>query len=151
MYLSWTTGQWLSRLLKYLKLDRVSQISFAEYHSKRNFVERVHSAENEALSRTVFRSNAVHEKAEAGSKEHKENMENMAREVKECIEQAKFNQRYLEVHRGVCNNLVFDDDHEPKRFLDLSEEEKQECNVYYKARENYVTETLSEVWGIDAQ
>jgi uncharacterized protein YnzC (UPF0291/DUF896 family) len=89
--------------------------------------------------------------AEAGSKEHKENMENMASKVKECTEQAKFNQRYLEVHRGVCNNLVFDDDHEPKRFLDLSEEEKQECNVYYKARENYVTETLSEVWGIDAQ
>lgn len=142
---------WLSRLLKYLKLDRVSQISFAEYHSKRNFVERVHSAENEALSRSVFRSNAVHEKAEAGSKEHKENMENMAREVKECIEQAKFNQRYLEVHRGVCNNLVFDDDHELKRFLDLSEEEKQECHVYYEARENCITETLSEVWGIDAQ
>jgi hypothetical protein len=89
---------WLSRLLKFLKLERVSQISFAEYHSKRNFVERVHSAENEALSRTIFRSNAIHEKAVAGTKVHKENMEDMARKVKECIEQAKFNQRYLEVH-----------------------------------------------------
>lgn len=37
---------WLSRLLEYLKLDRISQISFAEYHSRRNFVERVHAAEN---------------------------------------------------------------------------------------------------------
>ena len=90
---------WLSRLLKFLKLERVSQISFAEYHSKRNFVERVHSAENEALSRTIFfeqRSNAIHEKAVAGTKVHKENMEDMARKVKECIEQAKFKQSHLE-------------------------------------------------------
>ena len=73
---------WLSRLLKYLNLDRVSQILFAEYHSKRNFVERVHTAENEALSKTVFRSNSVHEKVKVGSKEHKENMEEMAKKCK---------------------------------------------------------------------
>ncbi len=118
---------WLSRLLHFLKLDSVSQISFAEYHSKRNFVERVHAAENEALSKTVFRSNSVHEKADAGSKEHKENMEKMVCDVKECIEQAKFNGRHVEVHRGVSADMVFDDDDELKRFLDCLR--NKNCNA----------------------
>ena len=64
-------------------------------------------------------------------------MEEIARKVKECIEQAKFNQRHLEVHRGVCNDMVFDDDYELKRFLDMSEEDKQECSKYYKTRQSY--------------
>ena len=33
-------------LLRVLKLYKISQISFAEYHSKRNFVERVHAEVN---------------------------------------------------------------------------------------------------------
>ena len=33
----------LVRLLKFLKLKKIVQVSFAESHSKRNFVERVHS------------------------------------------------------------------------------------------------------------
>ncbi len=140
---------WLSRLLNFLKLDSVSQISFAEYHSKRNFVERVHAAENEALSKTVFRSNSVHEKTDAGSKEHKENMEKMACDVKECIEQANFNGRHVEVHRGVFDDMVFDDDDELKRFLDLSEEQQLECPLHYKTAENNITETLALVWGTD--
>ena len=40
----------LVRLLKFLDLDKVTQRSFAEYLSKRNPVERVHAAENSALS-----------------------------------------------------------------------------------------------------
>ena len=40
----------LVRLLKFLDLDKVTQRSFAEYLSKRNPVERVHAAENAALS-----------------------------------------------------------------------------------------------------
>jgi hypothetical protein len=41
----------LIRLLCILDLDKITQVSFAEYHSKRNFVERVHAIEDEALSR----------------------------------------------------------------------------------------------------
>ena len=40
----------LVRLLNFLKLQRVVHVSFAEYHSKRNYVERVHATKNEALS-----------------------------------------------------------------------------------------------------
>lgn len=40
----------LIRLLKFLDLDKASQRSFAEYLSKRNFVERVHTVENKVLS-----------------------------------------------------------------------------------------------------
>ena len=41
----------LIRLLQILQLRRATQVSFAEYHSKQNFVERVHAAENEVLSK----------------------------------------------------------------------------------------------------
>ena len=36
----------LVRLLNFLKLQKITQVSFAEYHSKRNFVERAHTEEN---------------------------------------------------------------------------------------------------------
>ena len=35
--------------LRVLKLYKISQISFAEYHSRRNFVERVHAEVNRVL------------------------------------------------------------------------------------------------------
>ena len=41
----------LVRLLKFLKLKIIVHVLFAEYHSRRNFVERVRSIENFALSR----------------------------------------------------------------------------------------------------
>ena len=41
----------MARLLKLLKLDRIGQISFAEYHSKRNFVERVHQGRSQDLEK----------------------------------------------------------------------------------------------------
>ena len=39
----------LPRLLHFLNLEKVTQVSFAEYHSKRNFVERVHAEENSVI------------------------------------------------------------------------------------------------------
>ena len=48
----------LARLLKFLKLDKACQTSFAEYHSKRNFVERAHAEENRVyLSMDVLKVN----------------------------------------------------------------------------------------------
>ena len=59
----------LVRLVAFLKLNKVTQVAFAEYHSKRNFVERVHAQENQALYKHgSFKSHAVHERAATGSK-----------------------------------------------------------------------------------
>ena len=70
------TQMCLVRILHMFSLTKISQRSFAEYHSKRNFVERVHASENTALSRRgCFRSKQVHPNAETGSKEDIENME----------------------------------------------------------------------------
>ena len=66
-------------------------MSYAEYHSKRNFVERVHSAENEMLSKhNPFNGHFIHPDARPWSPKHKENMEAMAQDVVECISHAKF-------------------------------------------------------------
>ena len=65
----------LVRLLKFLKLKKIVQVSFAEYHSKRNFAERVHSVENFALSRHgPFDSHLIHKNSHTGSKEHREKL-----------------------------------------------------------------------------
>ena len=42
----------LVRLLKFLKLHKITQISFAEYYTKRNFVKHVHAEENQVLQNT---------------------------------------------------------------------------------------------------
>ena len=36
----------------FLKLNQVAKVAFAEHHSMRNFVERVHAQENQAFSQT---------------------------------------------------------------------------------------------------
>lgn len=62
----------LVRLLKFLKLHKITQVSFAEYHSKRNFVERAHAEENRVLSKHgPFDSRPIHKQATPGSKETK--------------------------------------------------------------------------------
>ena len=71
------------RLLRFLELDKITQVSFTEYHSKCNFVEQVHTEENWVLSaHGPFQSKSVHLQAAVGSSE---NMEEMAEEVKKCI------------------------------------------------------------------
>ena len=81
----------LVRLLLFLNIEKVTQVAFAEYHSKRNFVERVHAEENRVLSKYgPFRNDCVHKNVIPGSKEHKENMEYMANEVRHCLLQASF-------------------------------------------------------------
>lgn len=86
----------LVRMLNFLKLQKVIQVSFAEYHSKRNYVERVRATENEALSKHgLFSSMLVHKSAKAGSKEHEVNMEAMAAEVAECLSHEKIWRKVL--------------------------------------------------------
>ena len=80
------TQMCMARTLRLLSLRKISQRSFAEYHSKRNFVEKVHAMENTALSRHgAFSSQQIHGKSEPGTTEHLENMEKMAKDVKNCL------------------------------------------------------------------
>ncbi len=58
--------------------DFNKQKSFAEYHNKRNPVERVHAVENRVLSNEVFSSTAVHKEYGICDKLHLANMEFMA-------------------------------------------------------------------------
>ena len=44
-------GMLLVRLQRYLGIKKVTQVSFAEYHSKRNPVERVHASEERELAK----------------------------------------------------------------------------------------------------
>ena len=76
----------LVRFLKFLDFDKVTQQSFAEYLSKRNFVERVHTVENKVLSdHGPFNSKPIHDTSPPGSKQHHENMAYMANEVIDCL------------------------------------------------------------------
>ena len=97
----------LVRLCDFLNLDKVVQVSFAEYQSKRNFVERVHPEVNKSLSaHGAFSSHGKHpEVRKQGSREHLENMENMAEAVIGCLNGAKFANRYLEVFRGLTEDF----------------------------------------------
>ena len=76
---------WLVRLARILQLKSITQKSFAEFHSKRNPVERVHAVHNDALSNEMFSSKAVHQDYQIGDEKHLKNMEHMAQEVKTCL------------------------------------------------------------------
>ena len=41
----------MARILKFLKLNKITQVSLAEYNSKRSSVEQVHAEENRVLSK----------------------------------------------------------------------------------------------------
>ena len=63
-------------MVRFLKLEKLIQVSFAEYHSKRNFVERVIAEENRVVSKHgPFKSDSIYPNATAGSNEHQQNTE----------------------------------------------------------------------------
>ena len=68
---------WLVHLARVLKLKSITQKSFAEYHSKRNLVERVHAVQNHALSNEQFSSRGIYLEYEKGDEKHKANMEHI--------------------------------------------------------------------------
>ena len=122
------------RLVKFLDLDKATQRSFAEYLSKRNFVERVHTVENKVLSdHGPFSSKQVHEAGSPGSKEHKGNMERMAQDIVKCIGKGVFNKEQIRCFRGTGSeeNYIFGDEEELKNFSLLSEERKRKDKTYY--------------------
>ncbi|XP_060592863.1 uncharacterized protein LOC132747483 [Ruditapes philippinarum] len=89
----------LLRLFHFLKLRSLCQVSYAEYNSKRNPVERVHAEENKALSRHgPFKVETKFIKV--GSNDHKIVMENMLHEVSSCLRSGTFNNESLITVRG---------------------------------------------------
>ena len=116
----------LVRMLKFLKLHKITQVSFAEYHSKRNFVERVHAEENKVLSKHgPFSSSMLHQSPSPGTKEHKENMEAMADEIRKCLLYGSFGGASLLSYRGVkASDFVFTDEQCVVTFLQMNEDSK---------------------------
>ena len=74
-------------LRRYLGIKKVTQVSFAEYHSKRNPVERVHASEERELAKHGPFTRVTEEPNTA---EHKQAMEEMAEQVREVFSHAKF-------------------------------------------------------------
>ena len=144
----------LVRLLRLLNLNKVTQVSFAEYNSKRNYVERVHAEENRVLSKHgPFSSKVPHTQVTPGTLEHRENMENMAEEVRKCVSEGSFGTAPLLAFRGIkCDEFVFDDQEELQTFLDLNEDGKEEFSPNrYSDKQGKIIETLSYIWGVDRQ
>ena len=143
----------IARLVKFLDLNKATQSSFAEYLSKRNFMERVHTVENKVLSdHGPFSSKQVHEPGSPGGKEHKENMERMAQDIVECIGKGVFNKEQIRCFRGIGSeeNYIFGDEEELKNFSLLSEERKQKDKTYYHAIQSEKLSYLEKVWGVKA-
>ena len=133
-------------LLKVLNLSMVIQVSFAEYHSKRNYVERVHAVENDLLSRHgPFKVDTT---IKAGTLEYQHHMEKMA---DKCLSHGRYGGSPLQIFRGVKPaDMVFDDKMNLKHFMALSEERKDLCSDTYKPVGNSTTfQQLVQVWDVD--
>ena len=143
----------LIRLLRIFNQDKVAQVSYAEYHSKRNFVERVHAIEDEALSRHgPFTSTKIlnDQCNHSGSEKHIANMEEMVKDVSSCLQQASFGGRNLDVYRGIKEcDCIFSDEKKTKEFLVLSEEQKEMCNWAYKLnKDSVVWRDVQAAWNL---
>ena len=143
----------LVRLLFFLKLDKITQCSFAAYHSKRNYVERAHAEENRALlQHGPFKSDKVYPSAKLATENHKANIEAMAMEVKECLLGARFGGRGFQCYRGIKpSEYIFNDKQALHTFLSLTEELKHEFPDSYNTCTSNLTmmTTLEVAWGVD--
>ena len=141
----------LVRLKNFLGLKSIGQVSYAEYNSKRNPVERVHAEENKLLLRHgPFSSTMIHEKAQAGSEEHFCNMEKMAEEVSRCLIEARFGGKPLKSVRGVKDEeYVFSDEDALKSFLSMSEASKEDSDkMTYQAVDGDILTNIQQIWGV---
>ena len=142
---------WLVRLARFLRLKSVTQMSFAEYHSKRNFVERVHATHNQALSNEVFSSKAVHSNYKIGDERHQANMEHMAHEVQTCLGRTQFGGYSCVALRGIGmgGNFIFNDEQQLVNFLSKSERKKIEDPGSYAPQHSDLLQELATTWDLD--
>ena len=129
----------------------VTQKSFAEYHSKRNPVERVHAVHNRALSNEVFSSKGIHKNFEIGDEYHLENMEHMAKEVEQCLATTQYGGKSCVVQRGLGkqDNFVFDDELQLVTFLGKNECQKNLDDNLYKPIQNDLWKEITTLWDLD--
>lgn len=142
---------WLVRLARLLQLKSVTQKSFAEYHSKRNPVERVHAVQNHALSNEKFSSKGVHSECVIGDQRHRENMEHMAEDVRTCLSHTQYGGKPCLSLRGIGDekNFVFNDEADLVTFLGKSECRKNEDVQQYKPIKNDLWKEVSTLWGLN--
>ena len=142
---------WLVRIARILKIKSVTQKSFAEYHSKRNPVERVHAIHNRALSNELFSSKAVQEKYEIGDKRHLQNMEHMAEEINKCLSKTQYGGKQCLVMRGVRNdeNFIFKDEENLVTFLGKTEGRKYEDFHEYRPEKSDLWQEVATLWNLD--
>ena len=120
-----------------------------EYNSKINFVERVHPQVNKDLSNHgPFCSRSKHPGVTGpGREEHRENMEEMAKAVIQCLKSATFGGQYLTVLRGLQDDQwIFNDEDNIRKFLDLSESNKKLSEFTYSANDNSLLQSLYDIW-----
>jgi len=142
---------WLVRLARILKLKSVTQKSFAEYHSKRNPVERVHAAQNHALSNEKFSSKGIYPEYGIGDDKHKANMEHMAEEVRKCLANTQYGGSPCVAMRGIGGqeNFVFDDEEHLVSFLGKNENRKADDILQYHPIKNDLWREVATVWDLD--
>ena len=144
-------AMWLVRLARILGLKSIAQKSFAEGHSKRNPVERVHAVHNSALSNEVFSSHSVHEKHEIGDAKHHENMEFAAEEVSKCLRHTSFGGKPCVIMRGTGRSKVlpFNDEENLSTFLGKTERRNDEDDNTYEPCKDSVWSELVMIWDLE--
>ena len=137
----------LVRLCRYLKRETVTQVSFAEYYSKRNIAERLNAAAQSGLeSRAVFGEAVI---SDPGTEEHRAQMEVMAKEVGQAISSRSFGGYPILVFRGVGENFIFNDEQSLQAYLLLSEERKKNHSEEYQVEANEISRILHMAYGFD--
>jgi hypothetical protein len=139
----------LVRLRRLLGLESVVRVSYAEYHSKRNPVERVHAVHTVQLEKHGpfhFRSD-LHTDTE----NHKKEVGKLREEIQQELKQARFGGTHTLVMNGIGgeDNFVFNDTDNLEIFLRLNEDKKQDCEISYTVnKKSKILHELVHIWNV---
>ena len=114
-------------------------------------MERVHAEENRVLSKHgPFSSTYVHASAIVGSQQHKDNIEEMARRIQDCICSGSFGGEPLHCYRGIkTDDFIFDDEIQTTKFLSLTEDAKCEfAPAVYKVKQGQLLTDIHYMWEV---
>ena len=139
----------LVRLRRLLGLKAVVHVSFAEYHSKRNPLERVHAARTKELEK---HGPFPIPNLNVDSDEHKKKMEEMREDVEDVLKQARFGGEFTTVTKRVGgeDNFVFDNMTNLHSFLSMTEDRKAKSGMQYELnKDSKISKELTQVWNVD--
>ncbi len=121
-------------------------MSFAEYNSKRNFVEHIQADENKCLQKHAIFGDLKSSTPE--TTEHREEMACFVKEVSDALKDASFGGAPILCYEGVSDEqFIFEDDRILRNFLKMSEERKLMSPHKYAAKANSITQTLVLAYG----